>query len=304
MQNNPATLPGDSMEALRKHTHNLLLFVLLLTGILVFALLFQQKTVAQKQMHSASVPTPSNQQSIASQMQSMPPTGTLVYGKSGLGANLNCVRILPDGPIKAALLMTFEIHGYEDAFPKDGQVLVNIGNAVAQWAASNRAVLGNMALYIVPSANPDGLSNGESNNGKGRCQISLGVNINRDFPTDFHIIPDARDHTLSAPLAAPESQALVDLVTEIKPTVVIDVHGWEDHILGDAGVASYFLPATTTKINTPFDAKCAGFFSLWASTQGARADLLELPQNATVSPDYYTSKIEAGITELTHAIVR
>lgn len=289
------------MGMLRKQTQGLLFFVLLLTVTLVFALLFQQKTIAKNQPQPSTLSSLSNQQNIAAQLQTMPPVGTFLYGKSGLGVNLDCVRVLPNQPVKSTLLMTFEVHGYEDASPKDGQVLVNIGNAVAQWAGSNRGALGNMALYIVPSVNPDGLSNGDSNNGKGRCQISLGVNINRDFPAEFKVIPNARDHTLSTPLAAPESQALADLVAEIKPTVVIDVHGWEDHVLGNQEIATYFLPVTSTRKYGPFDARCAGFFSLWASTQGAKAALLELPNNAIPHSDYYIAKIEDGIAALAHA---
>lgn len=295
----------NGMEALRRQTHVLLFLVLVLVLGMVFAVLFQQSviTVKSSAASQAAVSTSSNRQNIAAQMQALPPVGTFIYGKSGLGTNLTCMRILPEGTVNATFLMTFEIHGFEDAYPKDGQVLVNIGDAVAQWAANNRVRLGHTALYLVASANPDGLADGVSNNGKGRCQISLGVNINRDFPTDFTVITNARDHTLSAPLAAPESLALTDLVESIHPTAVLDVHGWEDHVLGNQQVSSCFLPVTSTRKYGPFDAaRCHGFFSLWASTQGAKAALLELPKNATIAPDYYISKIENGVETLVKSI--
>lgn len=290
------------MEALRRQTRIFLLFVLLLASVLLFSVLFQQKASGQKQAGGVQQALPSaagsNQQQIAAQLQALPPVGTFVYGKSGLGADLICTRVLPDGPVKAALLFTFEVHGYEDAYAGDGQVLVDIGHAVAQWAGSDRGALGNTALYLVASVNPDGLAHGQSQNGIGRCQVSLGVNINRDFPTGFKAIADARDHTLSTPLAAPESRALVDLVGAVKPAAVIDVHGWENHVLGDRTLAPYLLPVTTTKRYGAFDAKCGGFFSLWASTQGGRAALLELPLNATSAPGEYAARIEASVSGL------
>ncbi|ADU27242.1 peptidase M14 [Ethanoligenens harbinense] len=291
------------MEALRRQTRAFLLFVLLLSLVLLFSVLFQQKTSGQKQAAAGQQETAAavpNQQQIAAQIQALPPVGTFVYGKSGLGADLTCTRVLPNGPVNAVLLLTFEVHGYEDAYAKDGQVLVDIGHAVAQWAQSNRGALGNTALYLVASANPDGLAHGVSNNGVGRCQVSLGVNINRDFPAGFKVIADARDHTLSAPLAAPESRALADLVGAVKPAAVIDVHGWENHVLGDQTLASYLLPVTTTKRYGPFDEKCNGFFSLWASTQGARAALLELPRKKSglYPTDFYISRVEGSLAGL------
>lgn len=293
------------MWTLQRQTVGLLLFTVVFAVALVFSLLFQSKEPLKGQADPATAASVvSNQQRIAEQLQALPAVGTFVYGKSGLGANLNCIRILPDKPVKTSVLMTLEIHGYEDAYAKDGQVLVDIGNAVIAWASSNRSVLDTTALYVVPSANPDGLADGISQNGKGRCQMSLGVNINRDFPTGFKVIANARDHTLAAPLAAPESQALVDLVTQIKPAVVVDVHGWEDHVLGNAAIASFFLPVTVSKRFSAFDAKCNGFFSLWASTQGAESILLELPRTTKgVYPvDFYSSRIESSISALVQSL--
>lgn len=290
------------MDALGKYTKTLVLLVLLFTGALLFSLLLTQDAPVKAAEKASVSAAGSNQDQIASRMQSLPQVGTFVYGKSGLGADLTCARILPDGNVKANILIVFELHGYEDIHPKDGQVLVDIGHSVIRQFSANRSALAGAALYVVASANPDGITNGESANGKGRCQISLGIDLNRDFPANFKVTADARNHTLSSPLSAPESRALANLFAVVKPAAVLDVHGWEDHTIGDAQVMSLFLSSTASKRQEPFDSKCGGFFSLWASTQGAKAALLELPPNTIRSPDYYAARIEDGLSQLARLV--
>jgi len=277
------------------------------TGLLVFAIIFCllltpasstiKKTISKP---AISKPPLTNTQKILEQSQSITTSGKIVYGKSGLGVNLICEKISPDVPAKAKILMTFEIHGYEDQYPKDGQVLVDIGNSIENYFAANRSLLNKCELYIVVSANPDGLSHGITNYGIGRCQVSLGVNINRDFPYDFKIITDSRDHTLDKPFSAPESQGLRDLITSLKPDVVIDGHGWEDKFIGDKGLAACFentMPMYNYHLFS-FTSFNNGYFSAWAGTQGAKAMLLEYPSQTTKNSGVYANGTIAGLKNL------
>ena len=291
-----------------KVTFHLFAFVMATVfSIIIFFLIVIPDSTAKK------APAVQKQQSAAgeedelqNQMQSISTFGSFTYGKSGLGGNLTCYKISSGSTGGKKILLTYEIHGYEDLYPKDGQILVDIGNAVVKYFSENRNLLKNCELYVVPSANPDGLAHGVSNNGVGRCQVSLGVNINRDFDYCFKIIKDSRDHTLDKPFSAPETRALRNLLQAIRPDIVIDSHGWESGFIGDTGLSDCYRKYMNSYVlhydKPQFSANENGFFSGWASTQGARALLVEYPPIATRETDKYEKETVSGITEIIKTI--
>ena len=90
------------------------------------------------------------------------------YGTSGLGQSLKYYKI-GNGPNIA--FAVFAQHGWEDAWAYDGIELVNIANRVMSNLSSS-GINGNWTLYIIPYANPDGITNGYTNNGPGRCTVT------------------------------------------------------------------------------------------------------------------------------------
>lgn len=81
--------------------------------------------------------------------------------------------------------LVFEVHGSEDAYPRDGTELVSRARAVIAHFVSAPGGLGPVTLAVVVVANPDGLGYGTTNGGPGRCQVSRRIDINRDFPAGF-----------------------------------------------------------------------------------------------------------------------
>lgn len=202
------------------------------------------------------------------------------YGSSGMNRPLNYIKIEPP-IVTSRILIVFGIHGFEDCYSKDGQVLVDISNQMIQHFTNYYELLGNSALYIVPCANPDGLINGWTNNGSGRCQISLGVDINRDFDYFWRYRGNNRNKTLN-PFSAPESRALRDLVINIQPNDVIDIHGWLATAYGDMYLTNFF--GSTLGIGRSSGLYgCSGYFSAWAMAYAERTALIEL-QNPSVDP--------------------
>lgn len=200
------------------------------------------------------------------------------YGISGMGQQLNCVKIEPP-VVTSRILIVFGVHGFEDCYSKDGQSLVNMGNLMIQHFTNYYELLANTALYIVPCANPDGLINGWTNNGPGRCQMSLGVDINRDFDYFWISRGNSRNKT-STPFSAPESRALRDLVIDIQPNDVIDIHGWLATTYGDASLTKFF--SNTVGIGRSSGLYgCSGYFSAWAMGHAERTALVELPDPST-----------------------
>ncbi|WP_349406346.1 M14 family zinc carboxypeptidase, partial [Clostridium perfringens] len=103
----------------------------------------------------------------------------------------------------------------------------------------------NWSLYIIPVANPDGLSEGFTNNGPGRCTIVGAVDCNRDFPLGFSPGGVPRYHSGSEPLSVSESKSLHDFIQGVKNRTsgemcVIDLHGWEGAAIGNPEIGEYF----------------------------------------------------------------
>ena len=67
-------------------------------------------------------------------------------------------------------------------------------------------------VWLVPVANPDGSAAGM------RCNAN-GVDLNRNFPWEWRLSDGG-----PAPLSEPETQALVALVEQLQPDIVIWVH--------------------------------------------------------------------------------
>ena len=155
----------------------------------------------------------------------VPGVEKIEYGKSGQIRPLIAHKI---GNGRKSLVMVCEVHGFEDNFDKDGLELVKIGNDLINSLASNGT--NGWSVYVIPSANPDGLAEGYTKDGPGRCTIVGGVDINRDFPIGFSAHGTQRCWSGDAPLSVNESKKLSELLLDIKnksdEMVVIDLHGW------------------------------------------------------------------------------
>lgn len=146
----------------------------------------------------------------------------VVYGTSENGRDLTCCVLTDGAEYSRTLLLNFAIHGYEDAYAADGQVLVDFAERLIGHY-SRQTTLHGCRLVIVPCANPDGLLDGSTNNGFGRCNAK-GIDLNRDFDAGHYPFQNARNYT-PEPFSAAESRALRDLYWAYLPDVVIDFHG-------------------------------------------------------------------------------
>jgi len=215
---------------------------------------------------------------------------TSSYGTSGNGVDLKVVKIEPLIQSTSKVLVTFEIHGFEDSYNRDGQVLVDIGNSLINYFYLNPEKLGSTTLYVVASANPDGLSDGWTNNGPGRCQTSKGVDINRDLNYYWTKRTNDRNKTLS-PFSAPESRALRDLVIYVQPNDVVDIHGWLSTTYGTSSLCKYFQNAIGIGRSSELSG-VSGYFSAWATKYATRTALIELPDTKTSDTSVINAFVE------------
>ncbi|WP_278286522.1 M14 family zinc carboxypeptidase, partial [Clostridium perfringens] len=192
----------------------------------------------------------------------------IVYGTSGRGRELAAYKV---GNGANSLIYVCAIHGWEDHWAADGIELTRIGNGLIEHFQN--AGTNNWSLYIIPVANPDGLSEGYTNNGPGRCTIVGAVDCNRDFPIGFTPYGDSRHWTNKEPLSVPESRSLRDFISEIKgktsgSTYLIDMHGWEDKTIGDSHISRAFQNQFGF-VNGCYDGVYQGGFLIsWANSIG------------------------------------
>lgn len=200
------------------------------------------------------------------------PRSQFVYGTSEMGKELIC-HVIGDEAAEKSLLMIFGVHGFEDDYPRDGQVLRLIAEAVIAHYEAAPDTLADCCLYIVPTANPDGLLDGRTQNGFGRCNAN-GLDINRDFPVNWKKRTDERNKTGDEPFSTAEARAIRDLVEQVKPTWAIDVHGWINASYGDGAMARTFAKPFRFTVKQPVS---GGMLCSWLSTVTEEAIMLELP---------------------------
>ena len=236
---------------------------------------------------SLGIPTPSSSVSAT------------IYGTSGTGNhNLKYYRI-GSGPY--ALAVIFAVHGYEDAWAADGLELCKLANKLIDTlAAETGAWKSTWSVFIVPSANPDGITSGYTHNGPGRTTVSTGVDFNRCFPSNFAATYTARNYTGAQSLLAPEAKALYAVLTKLKSTFstvrVLDIHGWLNTTYGDSALSAPFCAQFGFGNHSVMGGK--GYLSRWAIASGMPAALIELPFPSAISDiddNQYFTKINAAI---------
>ena len=220
---------------------------------------------------------------------------TLVYGQSGAGRDLKAYRY---GDGENVIILAFAIHGWEDNFSRDGQLLVDTAEDLMQVLEDRYDELvrsGDWSVYVLPCLNPDGLYDGWTCNGPGRCTTyrldangnniyGVGIALNRSFPYRYQSRSDGRNYNGTAPLQAREAQALARFVQSVQGSgsnVLIDTHGWYRQTIvsgGQSGAiyrafARYFPSNRYTSLSGG-----SGYFASWAAyVVGYDACLFEFP---------------------------
>lgn len=245
----------------------------------------------------------------------------IIYGQTQKGRNMSYYKC-GFGPNK--LFLVFAQHGWEDGvkadgtyYHGDGNMLLKIAkNFMIRFAKLNSTrieqITRKWTIYLFPGINLDGIINGNTNDGFGRCFYN-GIDANRSWPGDFKIFNNSRNKTGNSYLGAKELQQLKDTLVKLRgntysgisgpKTVLLDIHGWENSFLSNSTeLANYYL-SEMKNINSAFRYKDTtgsttinGFLMKWAhnaitmgtsSTDmaglGATTGLLELPPTTDYS---------------------
>lgn len=242
----------------------------------------------------------------------VPAVSTIVYGTSGAGRNLVAYRY---GNGKNVMIVTFAIHGWEDAFSRDGQLLVNAADklrATLQEQVDTLIRQGQWSVYVIPCLNPDGLADGWTNNGPGRCTTTpgKGIDMNRCFPYNFVPSYNSRTYTGDSPLQSVEAKALYEFVKKCRGrdhNILIDVHGWYEQILcstNQNGQVYRALKEAFPSCSYTTLRGGRGYFSAWAGyLQGFEACLFEYPY-IRKADDFYRWKYDQRLTNAICQILR
>lgn len=235
---------------------------------------------------------------------------SLTYYKYGSGPNV--------------FYATFAIHGFEDIWSKDGYELVEIANNFYQRLISSNDY--NLAekwtIYIFPGVNQDGLNYGYTNNGPGRTTLysqapgTKGIDLNRCWQVGntYQRYTDSRNYNGTTGFQAYEAQYLRNFLLNNKSksgqTILVDLHGWTQQLIGDSGICSYYNKQFSENDKSSIGRYGTGYLINWArnslgnSSKTARSALIELPNKginghqAVLNNNFSNRYIEATLDML------
>ena len=236
--------------------------------------------------------------------------GTGEYGYSGAAihgvAGGTSLRYYKYGSGPNVFFATFCVHGFEDSWAADGFILTCIADNLYNKliAMQDKAIADKWTIYIFPEVNPDGRRMGYTNNGPGRLtlysQAGRGIDINRSWQTgnSYTRYTDSRNYNGTAGFQAYEASALRDFMLSHKSTsgqtVVVDLHGWENQLIGNEQIAKYYKAYIPTCDTRNYGVYGNQYIVSWARQNlGAKATLVELPK--ANSPEHLNSM---GLSDL------
>lgn len=214
---------------------------------------------------------------------------------------------------------TFAIHGFEDLWSYDGKELVEIANNFYNKLINNNDydLADKWTIYIFPGVNQDGLKYGTTNNGPGRTTLfsevpsRQGIDMNRCWQVGdtYKTFTDSRNYNGTTGFQAYEAKYLRNFLINHKSktgkTVLVDLHGWTQQLIGDSGICSYYRQQFPENDGSAIERYGTGYLVNWArSTLGARSALIELPNKGVnghqtvVSKNFSNRYIEATLNML------
>lgn len=208
-----------------------------------------------------------------------------VIGYSNQQRTIEAVYIVPPDYTQT-ILTTFALHGFEDAYAGDGQLLVDIAELVIKHYSDQPELLQFTRLIVVPCVNPDGVYASARKLGLGRYNTQ-GIDLNRDFDYNWSYIAGNKaspSSTGDKPFSGTESIVLRELVLKEDPDIVLDFHGWYNCCFTDdldmRNIFNQNLNLGSPTIRPKGLNPRQGYFFGWAS-QYARAALIEYPLKDT-----------------------
>ena len=213
-------------------------------------------------------------------------SGAKIHGISG-GSDLEYLKF---GYGENVLFATFCVHGYEDAWDRDGTVLVDIANNFYNRLVSNQdgQLAKEWTIYVFREVNPDGRRLGYTKDGPGRTtlysKVGRGIDINRSWQTgsEYKTYSTNRNYNGTAGFQAYEAEALRDFMLSHKSkngkTVLVDLHGWQEQLIGDEAICKYYKQQYTTCRTTGYGRYGTQYLITWGRQNlGAQVALVELP---------------------------
>ncbi|MBF8186584.1 immune inhibitor A [Nonomuraea sp. K274] len=192
--------------------------------------------------------------------------GRTLKGQDILAAKVTTgARLLPDG-IKPATLYSATQHARE-------WIAAEVDMRLLKYVVANRSALRDLLnrteLWFVPVANPDGYDftftegnrlwrkNLRDVDGDGQITIGDGVDVNRNFPANFHYdeegsssIPSSETYRGAGPASEPETKAMDGLLRRVGFEMQLNYHSFGPLLLYPIGVQI----ATETADNPIYEA--------------------------------------------------
>lgn len=213
-------------------------------------------------------------------------SGAWVQGVPG-GSELEYLRW---GNGNNVFFATFCVHGYEDSWDKDGKYLVDIANQFYNTLveSKDKELAKKWTIYILKEVNPDGINLGNTCNGPGRTTVysktGKGIDINRSWPTEstYKTYNTSRNYNGTAPFQAYEAEYLKNFLLKNKSNngqnVLVDLHGWEDQLIGNEQICQYYKQNYTSCSTRNYGKYGTQFLIGWARQNlAAKSALIELP---------------------------
>lgn len=212
----------------------------------------------------------------------------IVYGQSQMGRDLECWQVGSEDAA-CSMLMVFGIHGFEDIYDHDADILKEIAEKLIRHYEEQPP---EACLYIIPSANPDGLIDGVSKDDFGRLTAAQ-IDPNRDFPvrwSENSKTKNLRNRTGTKAFSCPETRAIGLFTLSHDLNWGIDVHGYINAVYGTGQMAKSFAKT----MNMPKKQwSSGGMMCEWFDAVLDEGIMIELPSfryNEAFDRDAYISE--------------
>lgn len=238
----------------------------------------------------------------------------IIYGQTQKGRNLFYYKT---GSGINHLFLIFALHGWEDGTKADGTYYHGDGNMLLKIAKRFMINFSNITgdklddirkkwtIYVFPGINLDGIANGNSINGFGRCLYNR-LDPNRNWGGNFMANDNnPRYKTSSEPFQAKELENLRDELRKnigVGKNILIDTHGWYNQTVGSSNLGQFYWDSMEIPSSRHSSDYGKGYLIAWAKNSpsmvitdfehpglGAESCLLEL----TPTTDYSDSNMNS-----------